>query len=183
MTFRARVIELPDGSRIVLRSAEPEDTEAMLRFRREEVAPSPFVLTVPDEVPNDPAEQAASLQKHRDQTNSIMLLAFAGDELIGVSNLVGAERAKIRHNAYFGTTVATAWRNRGVGRAMLDALIAWAHASPEVLRLTLDVLAENTRARRMYELAGFRECGFERRAIRQPDGTFLDNVRMEMWVG
>jgi RimJ/RimL family protein N-acetyltransferase len=184
MAFAPRTITLRDGARVTLRSAAPDDAEAMLRFRREVVALSPFVLTVPEDLTDLALEdQRSSLETFAAHPCTLMLLAFAGGELIGASSLIGFDRAKKRHTADYGAAIAEPWRGRGVGRAMLEILIEWARSNPDLLRLTLDVMADNTRARRMYELAGFRACGHERRAYRQPDGSFADGIKMDMWVG
>jgi RimJ/RimL family protein N-acetyltransferase len=182
--FAPQTIELRDGARVTLRSPTGADAEAMVRFRREVLAFCPFVLTVPEDIEGLTVEQqAADLDSFAADPRSLMLLAFYGDELLGASSLIGFDRAKKRHTADFGAAIVEPWRGRGLGRAMLETLIAWARANPEILRLTLDVMAHNTRARRMYELAGFRECGHERRAYRQPDGSFTDGIKMDMWVG
>lgn len=184
MNFAPKTITLRDGATVLLRSGDPSDAESMLRFRREVLALCPYVLTVPEEVAKLTLdEQRASFEKFAADPRSLILLGFAGDELIAASSVIGSDRVKKRHVADFGASIAEPWRGRGLGRIMLETLVAWARANPEILRLTLDVMAENTRARRMYELAGFRECGHERRAYRQPDGSFADGVKMDMWVG
>lgn len=184
MELAPRTNTLRDGARVTLRSATGDDAEAVLRFRRDVVAVSPFVLTVPEDIATlTVEEQRASLEHFAAHPTSLMLLALDADELIGVSNLSGAERIKKRHVADFGATIAEPWRGRGLGRLMLETLIAWARDNPRILRLTLDVMADNTRARRMYELAGFRQCAYERRAYRQPDGSFADAIKMDLWVG
>jgi GNAT superfamily N-acetyltransferase len=53
-----------------------------------------------------------------------------------------------------------AWRGRGVGRLVLDALRAW--ADERGLTLHLDVEASNTGARRLYERYGFTATGDSR---------------------
>ena len=183
MKFPPREIELSDATRVTLREADTPDAPALLAYRRDEVATSPFVLTVPEEVNSDPERDAALIEMRRDDPRSLILLALAGDRLIGVTSLLGAERIKCRHTADFGATVARAWRGRGLGRAMLEVMLRWARDNPGILRVTLDVMAPNTLARRMYLDAGFREIGVQERAYRQPDGAFIDGVPMELWVG
>ena len=184
MNFGPKTITLRDGARITLRSANADDAGIMLRYRREVVAASPFVLTVPQDIAALTAEeQAASLTKFEADACSLMLLALDAEKLVGASSLMGSDRLKKRHTADYGAAIAEPWRGKGLGRAMLEILVDWAKANPELLRLTLDVMAHNTRARKMYELAGFRECGHERRAYRQLDGAFADGIKMDMWVG
>lgn len=77
------------------------------------------------------------------------VLARDGDEIIGMAGL--AVRGTRGWVSGFG--IVPAWRRRGLGRRLLAALLERARA--EGLRqLSLEVLAENTSARRLYESAG-----------------------------
>lgn len=184
MKFPPCEIDLTGGGRVVLREADVGDAPAFLAYLRDEVALCPYVLTVPEEAAARTLEdQRSIITKRRDDPCSLILLALVGEELAGVSSLLRAERIKSRHNADFGTTVAAAWRGRGIGRAMLRTMIEWARANPGILRLTLDVMAPNEHAHRMYHEAGFRDVGVARRAVRQPDGTLADSINMDLWVG
>lgn len=61
-----------------------------------------------------------------------------------------------RHGHIGVIAVSDAAEGRGVGRALMDAAAAWAHANG-FTRLTLNVFGGNTRARELYERAGFRK--------------------------
>jgi ribosomal protein S18 acetylase RimI-like enzyme len=79
------------------------------------------------------------------------LLAYDGAGLAGVAAL--AVRGDAGWVAGFG--VVPAWRGAGVGREMFAALLERARACG-LRRLSLEVLAPNTAARRLYESAGMR---------------------------
>ena len=73
-------------------------------------------------------------------------VAFDGDEAVGLANLaVRGERGWIG-----GIGVIRSARRRGVGRALMEALLA--EAPP---RVTLEVIEANEPARRLYEELGF----------------------------
>lgn len=57
--------------------------------------------------------------------------------------------------------VLPAWRRRGVGRALLEAVLAEARRLGAA-RATLEVRASNQAARALYERAGFRPAGLRR---------------------
>ena len=67
---------------------------------------------------------------------------------------------------------------RGVGRALLDAVIP---ASEEAGFWTLlaGVMAENTASLRLHESAGFRRVGVQRAMGRDPGGRWRDVVLLE----
>ncbi len=65
-------------------------------------------------------------------------------------------------------------RGRGIGRAMLGDLLAWAARDARVSKVELLVRATNEPAVRLYREFGFSEEGRFRQRVRQPDGTFLE---------
>jgi len=105
---------------------------------------------------------------------SFTLGAFRGDRLVGAISCERDPRSKVRHIGHVvGTMVHAEEQGRGVGRALLDALIARASADAELHQLTLTVTAGNAVAERLYARAGFVPFGTQPRAIRV-GGRFLD---------
>lgn len=92
--------------------------------------------------------------------------AYQQAELYGFVGLEREHRPKNRHKAtVVGMYVAPEVGGQGVGRKLLDALIA--HARLNGLEsLVLTVTEGNAHARRLYEGAGFRSFGVEPDAIR-----------------
>ena len=92
--------------------------------------------------------------------------AFQGNELYGMVGLEREQRPKNRHKGtVIGMYVAPEVGNQGVGRALLEALLAHARAGG-VASLVLTVTVGNLPAHRLYEGAGFRSFGIEPDAIR-----------------
>jgi ribosomal protein S18 acetylase RimI-like enzyme len=91
--------------------------------------------------------------------------AFQGVELYGIVGLEREARAKNRHKAcVVGMYVAGEVAGQGVGRALLQALLAQCRAEG-LQSLVLTVTHGNDHARRLYEAAGFRSFGIEPHAI------------------
>ena len=84
-----------------------------------------------------------------------ILLAVAGDAVVGMLDLWAGERPDNRHAGQFGMSVAKAWRRRGVGRRLLEAAIAEAREWPGFRRLQLECVAWNAPAIALYESLGF----------------------------
>ncbi len=76
-----------------------------------------------------------------------------------------------------GMLVAAPYRRRGIGRALLDEAIAWAHANGKTA-LTLRVFPDNDAARTLYFAAGFVDKVVQRAAIARRDGVALDAILM-----
>jgi ribosomal protein S18 acetylase RimI-like enzyme len=71
--------------------------------------------------------------------------------------------------------VRTAAQGRGVGRALLRALLA--HAQGELEQVHLSVVSDNEPARRLYENEGFTAYGLEPHALKQGQ-RYLDEILM-----
>ena len=85
---------------------------------------------------------------------------------------VGGQRRagrRNRHCMHLVIAIFEARTGRGHGRALLDAVERFARREG-VARLELSVQAENPRAVRLYERAGFEREGVQRRAVRLGDG-------------
>ena len=86
------------------------------------------------------------------------------------------------HAGGFGISVNPDWRGQGVGGAMLDTLLEWASDNPRIEKISLDVLASNSGAIRLYEQKGFSIEGRKAKAIKFEDGTYDDDVHMGRFV-
>jgi ribosomal protein S18 acetylase RimI-like enzyme len=92
--------------------------------------------------------------------------AFVNGELAGMVGLSHETRAKNRHKACLvGLYVADEVTGRGLGRALVDAVLMEARASGVEL-VVLTVTAGNQAACALYTRAGFKAFGIEPDAIR-----------------
>lgn len=99
-----------------------------------------------------------------------VLGAWQGGALLGAIGLERDMRPKVRHIGHvIGMMVRDHAQQRGVGRALLDALIAEARGPAGLEMLTLSVTDANSRAVRLYERAGFGRFGALDKAIKVGD--------------
>ena len=111
---------------------------------------------------------------------SFTLGAWRGDRLVGAITCERDPRSKVRHIGHvIGTMVASDQQRQGVGRALLDALVARASTDDELEQLTLSVTAGNAAAVRLYEGAGFTRYGTLPRAV-CVGGRFHDKHLMQL---
>lgn len=107
---------------------------------------------------------------------SFLLVADAGEEIVGMLDFHGHQKPQRSHAGEFGMSVAKLWRGRGVGSQLLAHLFGWA-LTEQLRRLELSVFSNNTGAMSLYERVGFLPEGTEREAV-EVDGRYVDIVRM-----
>lgn len=122
--------------------------------------------------PSWPEFDAAKLPPHR-----FVALDDAGTVLGWVAVVPVSDRCVyagvVEHSVY----VAPAVRGRGVGRALLDALVASTEAAG-IWTIQSGIFPENAASLALHRAAGFREVG-RRERIGQQDGRWRDVVLIE----
>jgi ribosomal protein S18 acetylase RimI-like enzyme len=157
---------------IVVRSAKPGDEAALARIERETWA----AYGPPEEYEARPFFAGTKLEE--------VLVAELDGAVVGyVSLRPPSTRPSNDHVlAITGIAVAPDAQRRGIGGRLLEAAESYA-SDREVERLTLRVLASNTRARALYERLGYETEGTLRGEFRMPlgpDGALVavDDVLM-----
>ena len=109
-------------------------------------------------------------------TDNVVLLAWMGRTPAGSAmySVFGAARSD--DCSLFGMWVDPGFRRSGVGRALVEAVIARARAAGK-RRVVLHVVADNTDARGLYERTGFVATG---RSVPYPHDDRLTEVEMEL---
>jgi RimJ/RimL family protein N-acetyltransferase len=105
---------------------------------------------------------------------------FAEGRLRGMAGLAREARRKTRHKAgVWGVYLAPELRGRGIGRQLLNALIAHARTLSGVERLTLAVTVGQPAAQSLYRTVGFVPWGTERAALKVGD-EYLDEIYLAL---
>lgn len=162
----------------LVRLAAPTDARAISGIYAEGIAAG--TATVVRRPPDEQAVRArieACLPHHR------WRVAESTDgEVVGwAATMPYAAPEEYAGVAEFSVYVATAARGRGVGRALMSALLAAAERDG-LHKLTSRVFAANAASRSLLAAVGFREVGTHRRHV-QVDGRWRDVVVVEALVG
>jgi len=111
---------------------------------------------------------------------SIVFGAYIGGRIAGVAGFKREDGLKDRHKGFvWGLYVQPGARGRGVGAALIGAVIAAAREVVE--QLTLAVVRGNESAISLYRRAGFEIYGVEPRALKNPAG-YADEVLMVLFL-
>ena len=151
-----------------------------LRLRGLQESPEAFGSTYAGEV-NTPLPQIAERLARGAGGEDVVFGAWDDEgRLVGVAGMGRGTSLKTRHRAgIWGMYVAPEARGGGVGRALMDALIAHARSLHGLQRLTLGVTTINQPARALYHSVGFVTYGIEPEAYLL-DGEYWDSELMTL---
>lgn len=107
----------------------------------------------------------------------VQLCAIVNGELVGSAGLTVGSGVRARHSATFGMAVRDDYQNKGIGKALMTALLDLADNWYNLVRVQLDVYTDNEPAIGLYKKFGFVVEGTLRaRAFR--DGKYVDCFMM-----
>ena len=151
----------------------------MLRLRSLQEHPSAYTSSAEEEAST---ADTWSVERCAGREGNVMIGAFAGHILVGTGGVERQPRAKQRHKAtVYGMYVAPEHGGRGIGQAVLEALLATARGWGGIEQVQLTVTTDNAPAERLYRAAGFRSFGRERRAIKVGD-AYYDKDHMVLFL-
>ena len=156
--------------RFEIRSLTSKDAAAfqVLRLRSLRESPEAFGSSYDEEVSRPLNAVGERLDAALTPVARVVFGAFADANLIGVIGCAQESRMKSRHKAVvWGMYVTPEARGHGVGRALLDRVVAEARSWPNVERLLLSAVERANAARALYTSAGFKAYAREVDAFRQ----------------
>jgi ribosomal protein S18 acetylase RimI-like enzyme len=140
---------------VTVRRLAPGEVELLrdIRLRALEDTPLAFGSTYAREVAFEPAEWE---RRARDSAAGERSVTFVVEPRDGMAAGAIHDDPAVAH--LYGMWVAPEARGSGAGRALVDAVIAWARERG-ARRLTTSVTEDNDGALRLYERAGFVDTG------------------------
>jgi putative acetyltransferase len=177
-----------------LRRVRDGDALALLALERALAADGRGMVKGLDDLPDHPADidhnvrEWLSLARWRGVR---FVQETEAGEIVGEGSLRRLGPSMIDHVAVLALGIHPAAQGQGLGRAMMNALLAWARSPPAhpsgrarpVRRVELYVRADNDRAQALYQSLGFTVEGRRARFVRLPGDRFVDDLVMGLWLG
>lgn len=157
------------ASDILIRAMEPGDLPDLTEAWNQ---PHAYAETL--QLPFTSLEQRQA--RHGAHPSGHRLVALIEGKAIGLLHLTVGENRR-RHVGSIGMAVHDAYTGRGVGRALLAAMIELADNWLNLTRIELTVYADNARAIGLYERFGFAREGLHR-AYAWRAGAYADALAM-----
>ena len=181
-----RLLHLRDGRHVLLRPAGPDDAHLLLRALNEVANEGRFLL-----------RRAWNLTPELEQRwlrvalGGVDLLVVAvllesaemryEQEIAGSLSLVRGRPDFIRHTAELSLWLRPAYREQGLGSAMIEYGLGWAAMQGNLEKLTLSVRSSNRRAVNLYSKYGFQEEGCRRGYIKTDQG-YEDELLLSRFI-
>jgi len=158
----------------LIREASIDDAEELREF-----ATRLFAERLPGvyERPSPTLEQELQfISAHTDSPRSVLLVATVDDRIAGLVALQARQLPQEHHVAALGVSVDQRYRGRGLGSALITAVLEWARVNG-ITRVELEAFAANPRAIALYERLGFEREGARRAAV-MIDGAPVDAIML-----
>ncbi len=159
-----------------VRPAKPDDASTVMALKQAVLQQSRFLLLEVDEYQPTEAAEVRFIVDLAKADNGLYLLAMDDDIAVGHLVARGGCFRRNRHSANVFMAVHQDYWGRGIGRQLIDALLAW-FADSRLTRLELTTAIDNNRAISLYQSAGFEIEGCKRGDIRI-DGETVDSYLM-----
>ena len=166
---------------IAVRRALETDAPAVVALRRRFFEETAFMIWEPAEFKDTEDDERARIIRLGRQSNSLVLVAEAETQLVGLLSATGGERNQLRHSALLSLGVARSHWSQGIATRMMQEAIAWSLAAG-LKRLELTVHTTNLRAVHLYLRHGFQVEGTSRASLRV-DGKYVDEYFMSLIHG
>jgi L-phenylalanine/L-methionine N-acetyltransferase len=156
---------------ITLRKAGPSDAEAIWKCYN-----APLVVRNTLQLPYRSLDSVRELLT-KGEEGYHTLVAVVDGEVVGMIGLHVFSRPRINHRGEIGMMVRDDWQGKGVGKAMMQAVIDLADKWLNLARIELNVFTDNEPAIALYRKFGFEiEGTLRKHAFR--DGEFVDSYVM-----
>jgi putative acetyltransferase len=158
--------------KLTIRRAVPDDAAGYCALMGDEVV-FPGTLQLPYPTETHWRERISGKATEGD----IHLVAVKGSEIVGSAGVIGHTQMRRRHACVLGISVIGHAQGKGVGSALMKALIDYADNWTTFLRIELTVYADNTNAITLYKKFGFEQEGLLRNYSLR-NGRFEDVITM-----
>jgi putative acetyltransferase len=156
---------------VTVRKAEPSDAEAISKCYT-----APLVIRNTLQLPYRSLESVRA-QLTKSGEGDHLLVGVIDGEVVGMIGLHITLRPRLNHKGEIGMMVRDDWQGKGVGAAMMRAVIDLADKWLNLVRIELVVFTDNESAIALYRKFGFEIEGTLRKyAFR--DGEFVDAYAM-----
>jgi RimJ/RimL family protein N-acetyltransferase len=167
-----------DGRQVVIRQPIENDAQSIIDYSKILFASTDQVLTTPEEYTITVENEKIWINNFNKNPDSLVLVAEVNGQIVGLLFFVAGPKKKTSHTGEFGVSVHPDIQGLGIGRFLIEELIAWAKENQGIEKVFLNVFDTNRNAIKLYKELGFIEEGRHVKAIKQLTGEYIDILQM-----
>ncbi len=150
-----------------------------LRLEALKYEPYSFASSYDDNLKSSDEKWKEQLKRSHEGNGSVMFFAKDGEKLIGMLGAFWDDKEKTKHIAnIFGVYVNSAYRGKGIGSQLMDAILKYLNDIPQIEKIKLGVVTKQIPALKMYEKYGFVQVGKHEKELKF-GGEYYDEYLME----
>ena len=130
-------------------------------------------------LPIDLERETRYLEESKDNPYNAIFMARKNGKIVGDASFSGSPRPRLRHRGELGICVLKEEWGRGIGSALMRAVIDHARREAGAELIVLEVRCDNTRAIGLYEKLGFVKTG-TLPGMLKIDGKLIDFYTMTL---
>lgn len=179
--YEPKELRLNSGELLILRKPEEQDAKNMISYLNQVGGESDNLLFGENEFHLTVEQEVSYLKSLESQPGTLMLLGLLDSEIVSVAQISCLSRKRISHNAEIALSVKKAHWQKGIGRHMMEELLAFARNTGVIRTVSLGVRADNENAVHLYEKLGFKKVGVHKDyfLIR---GEYFDELLMDLQI-
>ena len=177
LNFQRKNFTLKSGNQITIRVPEKEEAQYLIDLKRAYLKNTSTIPLTLEEFPGDIEKETTLIDEYSKSKNGILLIAEFDGEFIGNIDLTGSKRTKMFHTAMIGMGIKEKWRNQGLGRFLIEAVIDWAKNNTAIEIIWLNVYASNELGFNLYKNTGFKISGIIKDFFLEENG-YKDKIQM-----
>lgn len=164
--------------RVVIRTARAEDASRILQLQKAVILEGTFLITVTEEFNKTVEQQKEWIEGILANDRETLLVAETSSGIVGWIVCLSSNRSRLTHTCSLGMMIEKEYRNMGIGKRLVEAIVEWATLNPQLEKLSLGVFATNERAIALYKKMGFLEEGRKIREFKINENEYIDDVLM-----
>ena len=162
-----------NGRKLVLRNAEEDEAEMLLKYLKQVYAETPFLIQEPDEITFTIDDEKKYIKENNDSNSDLLLIGMLDGKHVGNCSLMGNYVRRLKHRTSLGIVLYLEYTGLGIGRIMIEEACKIAKENG-IEQVELEVAANNRNAISLYEKLGFGKVGILPNNMKYADGTYTD---------
>ena len=162
-----------NGRKLVLRNAEEDEAEMLLKYLKQVYAETPFLIQEPDEITFTIDDEKKYIKENNDSDSDLLLIGMLDGKHVGNCSLMGNHARRLKHRTSLGIVLYLEYTGLGIGRIMIEEACKIAKENG-IEQVELEVATNNRNAISLYEKLGFEKIGTLPNNMKYADGTYTD---------